>query len=166
MLNNHFLHFSDHSYIQERKHILSYWGLGGWSGKMSNDKCVSSWEARDWLVLWRWRVRWLFILVCLHLMRRRAMKVQALLNDVFIKSMVLNDDCKDTSDPASPVGQPLTVETASWVTWTFPPFRLSMRCLRLINYSTSAVEVFTGGWKVEEEGVTGSAGGTGAYFYC
>lgn len=35
------------------------------------------------------------------------MKVQALINDVFIKSMVLNDDCKDTSDPASPVGQPL-----------------------------------------------------------
>lgn len=36
------------------------------------------------------------------------MKVQALINDVFIKSMALNDNCKDTGDPGAPVGVVIT----------------------------------------------------------
>lgn len=46
----------------------------------------------------------LHISFALHIMRQRAMKVQAPINDVFIKSMVLNDNGKDTSDPSAPLG--------------------------------------------------------------
>lgn len=46
----------------------------------------------------------LHISFALHIMRQQAMKVQAPVNDVFIKSMVLNDNGKDTSDPNTPLG--------------------------------------------------------------
>ncbi len=42
--------------IFRRENIFSLTGVSvGGQGKWAMTKCVSSWEARDWLVLWRWR---------------------------------------------------------------------------------------------------------------